>query len=84
MKPIIIYAQECDGKITLDKAAFEKAIQDAYEQGKADGDRMPFVYPNFKEIPGIDSTGVNPRDYGTFITCGSAEYHGIPLKTTLN
>ena len=64
MKPIIIYAQERGAEITISKSAFEKAIQDAYEQGKADGDRMPFVYPNFKEIPGIDSTGVNPRDCG--------------------
>lgn len=37
MKPIIVYAKEHSGKITVCKADFEKAIADAYDQGLADG-----------------------------------------------
>lgn len=40
MKPLIIYAQIQDGKITIDRMVFEQAIKDAYEHGKADA--QPF------------------------------------------
>ena len=44
MKPIIIYATEYDGKITIDKTVFEKAIADAYEQGKADAQSFNAIW----------------------------------------
>lgn len=64
MKPIIIYAQIQDGKITIDRMVFEQAIKDAYEQGKADA-QPSISYPGitFKEQPKYI-----PNYYGTSTT----------------
>ena len=37
MKPIIIYAEEKDDKVTITKAELQRIVDEAYEQGKADG-----------------------------------------------
>ena len=37
MKPIIIYAEEKDGKVTLTKDELQRVVDEAYKQGKADG-----------------------------------------------
>ena len=37
MKPIIIYAEEKDDKVTITKAELQRIVDEAYRQGKADG-----------------------------------------------
>lgn len=37
MKPIIIYAEEKDGKITITKEELQRIVDEAYRQGKTDG-----------------------------------------------
>ena len=37
MKPIIIYAEEKDNKVTITKAELQRIVDEAYRQGKADG-----------------------------------------------
>ena len=37
MKPIIIYAEEKDGKITITKEELQRIVDEAYRQGKDDG-----------------------------------------------
>ena len=37
MKPIIIYAEEKNGKITITKEELQRIVDEAYRQGKADG-----------------------------------------------
>lgn len=59
MKPIIIYQESMEkDKIIMSKDEFERYINEAYEQGKADGntglykfDKVEFGYP------GISTTG---------------------------
>ena len=77
MKPLILYVQETDGRITIDKEMFEKAIQDAYEQGKADAPLTIASPYGWRDIPGIDSTHANPCNYGTVVTCGSSVSGGV-------
>lgn len=36
MKPIIIYAEEKDGKITITKEELQRIVDEAYRQGRAD------------------------------------------------
>ncbi len=36
MKPIIIYAEEKDGKVTITKDELQRIVDEAYRQGKAD------------------------------------------------
>lgn len=36
MKPIIIYAEEKDDKVTITKAELQRIVDEAYRQGKAD------------------------------------------------
>ena len=36
MKPIIIYAEKKDGKITITKEELQRIVDEAYRQGKAD------------------------------------------------
>ena len=37
MKPIIIYAEEKNGKVTITKEELQRIVDEAYRQGKADG-----------------------------------------------
>ena len=37
MKPIIIYAEEKNGKITITKEELQRIVDEAYRQGKEDG-----------------------------------------------
>ena len=37
MKPIIIYAEEKNGKITITKDELQRIVDEAYRQGKVDG-----------------------------------------------
>ena len=37
MKPIIIYAEEKDDKVTITKAELQRIVDEAYRQGKEDG-----------------------------------------------
>lgn len=37
MKPIIIYAEEKDDKVTITKVELQRIVDEAYRQGKADG-----------------------------------------------
>jgi len=45
MKPIVIIAVEKDGGILITKEDLQKLVDDAYEQGKADG-RGVWATPN--------------------------------------
>lgn len=46
MKPIIIYAEEKDGKITITKEELQRIVDEAYRQGKADNDHHHYYYTN--------------------------------------
>ena len=63
MKPIIIIAEELNGKILVDKAEFLKMIQDAYEQGRQDGNtylpNIPYIQHPCEPYPSWVSTTVS-------------------------
>ena len=49
MKPVVIYPNNQTNTITLTKEEFEKYLNEAYEQGKADGKyqtTIPWIIPN--------------------------------------
>lgn len=52
MKPIIIYAEEKNGKIIITKEEMQRIVDEAYRQGKADGRQSAInpitVTPTFK------------------------------------
>jgi len=65
MKPLIVYAQDSYGQITISKDIFEKAIFDAYEQGRADSIQVQFnnvplvtFTDNFGVVHTIDASKV--------------------------
>ena len=45
MKPIIIYAEEKDGKITITKEELQRIVDEAYQQGKDDNKSCSWVTP---------------------------------------
>lgn len=60
MKPIIIYAEEKNGKITITKEKLQRIVDEAYRQGKADGN---WYYTTTNPIT------VTPTCKNTEITC---------------
>lgn len=60
MKPIVIYVDKQSKTVTMPKEEFEKYLQDAYNQGYADGrnNNLIVTYPSTPVIP-----------YYTPITC---------------
>ena len=45
MKPIIIYAEEKDGKITITKEELQRIVDEAYRQGQADNNHHYYTNP---------------------------------------
>ena len=63
MKPIIIYTEEKDGKITITKEELQRIVDEAYWQGNADNNyywRRPIT---------VTPTTVTPTWKNTEITC---------------
>lgn len=53
MKPIIIYEEAKDNKITLTKEQFEQNILDAYNVGVEDGEKTALYVPYNPSVPTI-------------------------------
>lgn len=64
MKPIIIYLNEKNDKITLTKSELEKFIEDAYNAGKAE--TTTIYYTPFTSPSTISPNTINPP----YIYCG--------------
>ena len=45
MKPIVVFINEKDGKVTMEKEDLESLINQAYEQGKRDGGTTTITTP---------------------------------------
>lgn len=77
MKPIIIYTKaDGDSDICISKSEFEKAISDAYEQGKADAQPYHAIWTTQQPeyIPRISDTTAYPPPFEfTTITSGSRD-----------
>lgn len=70
MKPIVIVAIEKDGGILITKEDLQKLVDDAYEQGKADG-RDTWATPNNPITITPTPTWKAPE-----ITCNSRNNYG--------
>ncbi|MFA5099467.1 MAG: hypothetical protein WC547_01100 [Candidatus Omnitrophota bacterium] len=76
MKPIIIIAEERDGKIFVSKEEFLKLIQDAYEQGRQDGNAclpsIPFIQHPCEStwigVPSVTTSSAKPDDPWVTVT----------------
>lgn len=73
MKPILVYAEEKDGKIEITKAELQRIVDEAYREGKQDG-RYTYSTPNpititptWVEGTGTPATLVERRN-GTVLT----------------
>lgn len=43
MKPIIIFAEEKNGKVTLDKETLQELVDQAYRDGRMDASRYDYI-----------------------------------------
>ena len=69
MKPIIIYAEEKDGKITITKEELQRIVDEAYQQGKDDNKSCSWatpitVTPTWKPPYEITCTNYSKNDKG--------------------
>ena len=71
MKPIVIYVDKQSKTVTIPKEEFEKHLQDAYNQGYADG-RNNNLFVTYQSTPVLP--------YYTTITCTTSITDG---QTTL-
>lgn len=72
MKPIIFYAEEKDGKVTITKDELQRIVDEAYRQGKADNNTYYWenpitVTPTWEPPYKITCTNHSTNDKGELI-----------------
>lgn len=74
MKPIIIYAEEKDDKVTITTAELQRIVDEAYRQGKADGNWYTTTNPIT-----VTPTWQPPYTYKVTCTNHSTNDKGEPI-----
>ena len=76
MKPIIIYAEEKDDKVTITKAELQRIVDEAYRQGKAENNHH-YYYTNAPSWTTVTPTWQPP--YKITCTNHSVNAKGEPI-----
>jgi hypothetical protein len=85
MKPIVVYINENNDKISLTKEKFEQFLKEAYDQGYSEGYSKGMSYNHsswWRQEPMITYTTGTPSINRDTITCSSSSSSNIVTNDT--